>query len=142
MEVLLWLHLKAMGSKVNTNNLIAQTKSGKQILNVKGDVKAKICKQVNGDTLAVVGNNRKMVVFSIEELPELKFGKGVILQRYKDGTLADIITFNQDDGLKWKMNGGRQRSEKELITWQGKRGGAGKIVPKDFLGLHYFRIIN
>ena len=120
------------GFKVNTNNLIAQTKSGKQILNVKGDVKAKICKKVNGDTLAVVGNNRKMVVFSIEELPELNKGKGVILQRYKDGTLADIITFNQDDGLKWKMNGGRQRVEKDLISWHGKRGGAGKIVPNGF----------
>ena len=120
------------GFKVNTNNLIAQTKSGKQILNVKGDVKAKICKQVNGDTLAVVGNNRKMVVFSIEELPELNKGKGVILQRYKDGTLADIITFNQDDGLKWKMNGGRQRVEKDLISWYGKRGGAGKMVPNGF----------
>ena len=120
------------GFKVKTNNLIAQTKSGKQILNVKGDVKAKICKQVNGDTLAVVGNNRKMVIFSIEELPELNKGKGVILQRYKDGTLADIIIFNQDDGLKWKMNGGRQRVEKDLISWYGKRGGAGKMVPNGF----------
>ena len=120
------------GFKVNTNNLIAQTKSGKQILNVKGDVKAKVCKKINGDTIAVVGNNRKLIVFSLEQLPDLNKGKGVILQRYKDGTLADITTFNHDDGLTWKMNGGRQRSEKELITWQGKRGGAGKIVPNGF----------
>ena len=62
-----------------------------------------------------------MIVFSIEELPELNKGKGVILQRYKDGTLADISTFNQDDGLTWKMNGGRQRVEKDLISWKEKR---------------------
>ena len=120
------------GFKVNTNNLIAQTKSGKQILNVKGDVKAKVCKKINGDTIAVVGNNRKLIVFSIEQLPDLNKGKGVILQRYKDGTLADITTFNHDDGLTWKMNGGRQRVEKDLISWKGKRGGTGKMVPNGF----------
>ena len=73
-----------------------------------------------------------MLVFSIEQLPDLNKGKGVILQRYKDGTLADITTFNHDDGLTWKMNGGRQRVETDLISWQGKRGGAGKIVPNGF----------
>ena len=69
---------------------------------------------------------------SIKEIPELNKGKGVILQRYKDGTLSDIITFNLEDGISWKMNGGRQRVEKELMTWQGKRGGAGKMVPNGF----------
>ena len=120
------------GFKIETSNLVAQTRSGKQIINVKGEIKAKLCKKIVGDTIAVVGNNRKLIIYSIDEIPELNKGKGVILQRYKDGTLSDITTFNKDDGLVWKMNGGRQRSEKELITWQGKRGGAGKMVPNGF----------
>ena len=120
------------GFKTQTKSLIAQTKSGKQIINVKGENKAKLCKKIDGDTIAVVGNNRKLIVYSIKEIPELNKGKGVILQRYKDGTLSDIITFNLDDGISWKMNGGRQRVEKELMTWQGKRGGAGKMVPNGF----------
>ena len=120
------------GFKIKTTNLVAQTKSGKQIINVKGNNKAKICRKITGDTIAIVGNNRKLITYSIEEVPELNKGKGVILQRYKDGTLSDIITFKKEDGISWKMNGGRQRSEKELLTWEGKRGGAGKMVPNGF----------
>ena len=120
------------GFKTETSNLIAQTKSGKQILNVKGENKAKVCKKIIGDTLAIVGNNRKLIIYSIEEVPVLNKGKGVILQRYKDGTLSDIKTFYKTDGIIWKMNGGRQRTEKDLMTWQGKRGGAGKMVPNGF----------
>ncbi|MDC0976333.1 DNA gyrase C-terminal beta-propeller domain-containing protein, partial [Alphaproteobacteria bacterium] len=120
------------GFKTKTKSLIAQTKSGKQIINVKGENKAKLCKKIDGDTIAVVGNNRKLIIYSIKEIPELNKGKGVILQRYKDGTLSDITIFNESDGLVWKMNGGRQRSEKDLITWKGKRGGAGKMVPNGF----------
>ncbi|MDC0094086.1 DNA topoisomerase IV subunit A, partial [Alphaproteobacteria bacterium] len=120
------------GFKIGTNNLIAQTKSGKQIINVKGGNKAKYCKKIIGDTIGIVGNNRKLIIYSINEVPELNKGKGVILQRYKDGTLSDITTFNKEDGLVWQMNGGRQRSERELITWQGKRGGSGKMVPNGF----------
>ena len=120
------------GFKINTSNIVAQTKSGKQILNSKGDNKAKVCKKIEGDTIAIVGNNRKLLVYSIDEVPELNKGKGVILQRYKDGTLSDITTFNKADGIVWKMTGGRQRKEKDLLTWQGKRGGAGRMVPNGF----------
>ena len=120
------------GFKIKTTNLVAQTKSGKQIINVKNNNKAKICRKITGDTIAVVGNNRKLITYSIEEVPELNKGKGVILQRYKDGTLSDIITFKKEDGISWKMNGGRQRTEKELLTWEGKRGGAGRMVPNGF----------
>ncbi len=108
------------GFKINTSNIVAQTKSGKQILNSKGDNKAKVCKKIEGDTIAIVGNNRKLLVYSIDEVPELNKGKGVILQRYKDGTLSDITTFNKADGIVWKMTGGRQRTQKDLLTWQGK----------------------
>ncbi|MBL6679850.1 MAG: DNA topoisomerase IV subunit A, partial [Alphaproteobacteria bacterium] len=120
------------GFKISTKNIMAQTKSGKQVINVKGDNKAKICKKIEGDTIAIVGNNRKLVVYSIDEVPELNKGKGVILQRYKDGTLSDITTFNEGEGISWQLNGGRQRIEKDLLTWQGKRGGSGRMVPNGF----------
>ena len=123
---------KGHGFKISTKNIMAQTKSGKQVINVKGDNKAKICKKIEGDTIAIVGNNRKLVVYSIDEVPELNKGKGVILQRYKDGTLSDITTFNEGEGISWQLNGGRQRIEKDLLTWQGKRGGAGRMVPNGF----------
>ena len=123
---------KGHGFKINADNIIAQTKSGKHIINVKGDNKAKVCKKIDGDTIAVVGNNRKLILYSVDEVPELNKGKGVILQRYKDGTLSDILSFNKVDGISWKMNGGRQRTEKDLLTWEGKRGGAGKMVPNGF----------
>ena len=120
------------GFKTKTINLLAQTKSGKQILNVKDNNKAKICKKITGDTVGIVGNNRKLITYSIEEVPELNKGKGVILQRYKDGTLSDIMTFKKENGISWKMNGGRQRTEKDLLTWEGKRGGVGRMVPNGF----------
>ena len=120
------------GFKLNSANLIAQTKTGKQILNVKGEVKAKACKEITGDTVAIVGNNRKLIVFPIDDLPVLNKGKGVILQRYKDGTLSDFTSFNRNEGLSWKMNGGRKRVETDLLTWEGKRGGAGKLAPNGF----------
>ena len=120
------------GFKLNSANLIAQTKTGKQILNVKGEVKAKACKEITGDTVAIVGNNRKLIVFSIDDLPVLNKGKGVILQRYKDGTLSDFTSFNRSEGLSWKMNGGRKRVETDLLNWEGKRGGTGKLAPNGF----------
>ncbi|MDA0763513.1 MAG: DNA topoisomerase IV subunit A [Proteobacteria bacterium] len=120
------------GFKLNSANLIAQTKTGKQILIVKGEVKAKACKEITGDTVAIVGNNRKLIVFPIDDLPVLNKGKGVILQRYKDGTLSDFTSFNKNEGLSWKMNGGRKRVETDLLTWEGKRGGAGKLAPNGF----------
>ena len=73
-----------------------------------------------------------MIVFDIEEVPVLGRGKGVILQRYKEGQLADIKVFNKEDGLSWQMGGGRTRTEHDLITWTAKRGGAGKMPPTGF----------
>jgi topoisomerase-4 subunit A len=115
-----------------SKDLIAQTKTGKQVLNVSGDTKASVCVPVTGDSIAVVGTNRKLLIFSKEELPQLAKGKGVILQKYKDGKLADIKSFNIKEGLSWHMNGGRQRTETELDTWLGKRASAGRMPPTGF----------
>ena len=73
-----------------------------------------------GDMVAVVGQNRRLLVFALSELPEMTRGKGVILQRYRDGELADIKVFESEAGLTWQMGGGRTRTETDLLTWTGK----------------------
>ncbi|MCT4576677.1 DNA topoisomerase IV subunit A [Donghicola sp.] len=114
------------------DDLVAQTRSGKQVLNVKGDVRAKVCKTVDGDHVAVVGENRKVLVFAIEELPEMSRGKGVRLQKYKDGGLSDATTFTLANGLSWKDPAGRTRTEIDLAEWIGKRATAGRMAPRGF----------
>jgi len=99
---------------------------------VKQGVKAVICQPVTGDHVAVVGRNRKLLVFPMAELPEMTRGKGVRLQKYKDGGLADALCFAIADGLTWKDPAGRTRTERDLAEWQGKRAGAGRMAPRGF----------
>ena len=120
------------GFIVDEAQVIAQTKSGKQVLNVSGDVEAAACAVVDGDHLAVIGENRKMVIFPLDELPEMTRGRGVLLQRYKDGGLSDVTVFTLADGLKWRQSGGRERTETDLMDWMGKRGAAGRLPPRGF----------
>jgi topoisomerase IV subunit A len=120
------------GLVTDIENAIAQTRTGKQVLNVGGGARAVRCIAIDGDSVAVVGQNRKLLIFPLDEIPELAKGKGVILQRYKDGELADIKVFTLADGLSWQMGGGRTRTETELATWQGRRGGSGKLPPTGF----------
>jgi topoisomerase-4 subunit A len=112
--------------------VVAQTRSGKQALNVRGDVRALICKAVTGDSVAAVGENRKVLVFDIAELPEMGRGKGVRLQKYKDGGLSDATTFTRAEGLSWLDPAGRTRTETDLGEWTGKRASAGRMAPRGF----------
>ena len=120
------------GLVVDTESALAQTRSGKQVLNLPGDARAVACCVVAGDTVATVGVNRKMLVFALDEVPEMSRGRGVILQRFKDGGLADVTVFDSASGLSWRAGGGRTRTETDLATWTGKRGGAGKLPPTGF----------
>jgi topoisomerase IV subunit A len=88
-----------------------------------------VCRPVTGDMVACVGQNRKMIIFKLSEMPELSKGKGVILQRYKDGGLSDAITFNQNDGLLWT---GRLNTLKDITPYLGTRAGQGRLVPLGF----------
>jgi len=117
---------------VAEDDVIAQTKAGKQVMNVSGAVEAKVCVPVEGDAVAVLGENRKLLVFPLAELPELARGRGVILQRYKDGGMADMICFTLAEGLSWTMGGGRTRTETDLMAWTGKRSQAGRLAPRGF----------
>ena len=120
------------GFIVPEDDVVAQTRSGKQVLNVRGDTKALICKPTYGDSVAVVGENRKVLVFPLDELPEMGRGKGVRLQKYKDGGLSDATTFTLEAGLSWLDPAGRTRTETELTEWQGKRASAGRMAPRGF----------
>ncbi len=130
------------GFVVPEKDVIAQTRTGKQVLNVKDDVKAQICIPVSGDHVAVVSKNGRFLVFPIAEMPELGRGKGVRIQKYNmargrqgtlelDGGLSDITTFTWEDGLSWSM-GGKTRHEPDLSDWLGKRAGVGKKAPYGF----------
>ena len=120
------------GLVIDMKSAMAQTRSGKQVLNLSGNARAVACCVASGDHVAVVGQNRRLLVFKLDEVPEMQRGKGVILQRYKDGDLSDIKVFTLADGLSWQMGGGRTRTETDLLAWQGKRGAAGKLPPNGF----------
>ena len=136
--------MKAMGEKmlvaastghglvVPVEAALAQTRSGKQVLNISGTARAVACCIADGDMVATVGVNRKLLVFGIDEVPEMTRGKGVILQRFKDGGLADVTVYRSEAGLSWKAGGGRTRTETDMQPWLGKRAGAGKMPPTGF----------
>ena len=122
------------GFVVSEADVIAQTRSGKQVLNVKDAVTAKVCKRLasGDDHIACVGENRKVLVFPLEELPEMGRGKGVRLQKYKDGGLVDARSFALSEGLSWSDPAGRTRTETDLTEWMGKRASAGRMAPRGF----------
>jgi len=120
------------GFIVAEREVAAQTRAGKQVLNVSGDVEAAVCSPVTGDSVAVVGENRKLLIFPLAELPEMTRGRGVMLQRYgTGGGLADAVTFDSKEGLPWRI-GDRTRVETDLKDWMGKRAQAGRKAPRGF----------
>ena len=120
------------GFVVVEDEVVAQTRAGKQVLNVRGDVRASVCRTVEGDHVAAVGENRKMLIFPVADLPEMGRGKGVRLQKYKDGGLSDARTFDLAEGLTWLDPAGRTRTVTELDEWRGARASAGRMAPRGF----------
>jgi topoisomerase-4 subunit A len=120
------------GFVVPEDEVVAQTRSGKQVLNLSGGARALVCRVATGDHVACVGENRKVLVFPLDELPEMGRGKGVRLQKFKDGGLSDAITFALADGLAWRDPAGRTRTESDLEEWLGKRATAGRMAPRGF----------
>jgi len=131
------------GFIVPENDVLAQTRTGRQVLNVKGEARARVCRPVTGDHVAIVSQNGKLLVFPTSELPEMGRGKGVRLQKYNmargkqgtlelDGGLSDLTTFDWDKGLSWSMGGGKTRHEPDMTDWLGRRAGTGKRPPYGF----------
>ena len=119
------------GLIVEESQIVAQTRQGRQVLNLNGDNQAVVCISVEGDTVAVIGENRKLLLFPVSELPIMTRGRGMILQRYRDGGLLDAKVFNLSDGLSWQ-SGSRLRTERDLRDWSGKRAQAGRLPPRGF----------
>jgi len=113
---------------------LANTRKGKQVLNVRPPDQARTIAPLEGDLVAAIGENRKMVIFPIDQVPEMARGRGVRLQRYKNGGLSDIKTFEVEKGLSWTDSAGRifTLSLKELADWRGSRADAGRLAPKGF----------
>ena len=120
------------GFIIDCKDMIAQTKSGKKILNLKSGAFAKSIVGVQGELISTIGSNRKLLIFRLNELPELARGKGVRLQKFKDGELSDMVSFQEEEGLVWKDSSGRKKVERNISNWIGKRAQSGKIVPKGF----------
>ena len=118
------------------DELLAETRKGRQVVNVKAPIKLAVVRPIADahDHVAVVGDNRKLVIFDIDELPVMARGQGVTLQRYRDGGLADATTLNLEEGLSWTMGGdsGRTRTEKDIHMWKVARGAAGRLPPQGF----------
>jgi topoisomerase IV subunit A len=119
---------------------LANTRKGKQVLNVKAPDEARALVPVEGEFVAAIGENRKMIVFPIDQVPEMTRGRGVRLQRHKDGGLSDLKTFEVEKGLSWTDSAGRvfNLSLKELTDWRGNRADAGRLAPKGFPKINKF----
>jgi topoisomerase-4 subunit A len=122
------------GFIVPEDEVVAMTRKGKQVLNVDEPAEACVCVPAEGDMVAAIGENRKMLIFPIEEVNEMSRGKGVILQRFKDGSLSDLRVFNKSDGLTWLDPAGRTFTLPfaELRDWLGQRAQAGRLAPRGF----------
>ena len=119
------------GFLVKSDDLLAEKRTGKQVLNVKPGEEAAFCIPAEGDHVAAVGSNRKLLVFPLDQVPDMARGGGVILQKYKDGALGDIKVFTAAEGLTWKL-GEKTRTETDLRPWLGERAQAGRAIPNGF----------
>jgi topoisomerase-4 subunit A len=115
---------------------LAETRKGKQLVNVRAGARLTVVRAIpdGADAIATIGENRKMIVFPLAELPELARGQGVTLQRYRDGGLSDAVAFRLSEGLSWALGGesGRIRTEADLTSWRAARGAAGRMPPMGF----------
>lgn len=124
------------GFAAEADELLAETRKGRAVVTTKPGVKLSVVREIppEHDHVAVVGDNRKLVIFALSELPVLAKGQGVTLQRYRDGGMSDATTLKLEDGLSWKMGGdsGRTRTETDMIMWKVARGAAGRMPPQGF----------
>ncbi|HEY6256720.1 MAG TPA: DNA topoisomerase IV subunit A [Xanthobacteraceae bacterium] len=126
--------VQGRGFVVPEDECLGNTRKGKQVLNVKAPDQARAVAAVEGELVASIGENRKMVIFPLDQVPDMTRGRGVRLQRFKDGGLSDLKTFKAADGLTWIDSAGRSFTSalKELADWRGNRSDAGRLAPKGF----------
>ncbi len=117
------------GFQVQEHDLISRARQGKQVMSLPKGQCVRACVPVDGDTVAIVGENRKLLIFPLSEIIELPKGRGLKLQNYRDGGTADAITFHADQGLPWQF-GKSTKQIQDLTLWEGKRGQAGRLAPR------------
>ncbi|MFZ1992322.1 MAG: DNA gyrase subunit A, partial [Alphaproteobacteria bacterium] len=120
------------GFRVKESECVATKRTGKQVLNVPEGAEAAVCVPATGDMVAVIGENRKLLLFPLIDVPEMTRGKGVVLQRYKDGGVGDASTFDKKEGVSWTDSSGRRFVHEDIKDWIGERGQAGRLPPKGF----------
>ncbi|HEV2337046.1 MAG TPA: DNA gyrase subunit A, partial [Stellaceae bacterium] len=120
------------GFVVDGEEALAQTRAGKQVLTPASGARAVLCVPADGEVAAFVGDNRRLLVVDLAEIPEMTRGRGVILQRYRSGGLSDAKVFRLADGLTWRQGENRVRTEVDVTPWRGARGGTGHGVPQGF----------
>ena len=130
-EKMMLISTDGRGFIVNQDEAQAQTRAGKQVMNPADKVTARFCLPFTGDALALVGDNRKLLILPLADIPEMTKGRGVILQKYKDGGLADAKIITLAEGLSWP-SGSRMRTEPDLTGWKTGRGSSGRMVPTGF----------
>ncbi|PHZ83730.1 DNA topoisomerase IV subunit A [Paremcibacter congregatus] len=126
---------RGRGFMLDADNVIASTKNGKQVMNVEdGKNKVAVCRIIEDedDHVAIIGTSRKMLIFPIDQMPQMNRGRGPILQKYNEAQLGDIISFKAEEGLSWPMKGGKTRTETDLTAWLGRRGSVGRMPPHGF----------
>jgi topoisomerase-4 subunit A len=125
------------GFIIPSEEVVASTKAGKQILALKANDQAYLCQKICGNMVAIIGENRKLLVFPVSEIPVMRKGSGVQLQKYKDASLSDLLIFNLEDGFKWR-SGAREKTERNVTAWLGKRASVGKMPPVGFARNNHF----
>jgi topoisomerase-4 subunit A len=135
-ERLLFAASDGKGFVAKTEDVVGETRKGRQVVNIRAGATLKLARPIplEDDYVAAIGDNRKLVVFPLSEVPELARGQGAQLQRYRDGGLSDVTTFRFEEGLTWPMGGesGRYRTETDLAPWRAARGAAGRMPPTGF----------
>lgn len=132
---LLLASIAGRGFMLDADKVIASTKNGKQVMNVEGGKnRVAVCRTIDEshDIIAIIGTNRKMLVFPLDQMPQMNRGRGAILQKYRGAHMGDIISFRAGDGLCWPMKGGKTRTEGDLTSWIGRRGSVGRMPPHGF----------
>lgn len=131
---LLMVNTDGYGFVAPEKDIVANTRKGKQVMNLSEPTELQMSVPVEGDMVAVIGQNRKLLLFPLSQIAEMGRGKGVRLQRYKDGGVSDLITFKADEGITWSDSAGRQynRSLDEMAEWRGERAQAGRMAPQGF----------
>ncbi|WP_375569655.1 DNA topoisomerase IV subunit A [Ahrensia marina] len=131
---LLMVNTDGYGFVAPEKDIVANTRKGKQVMNLSEPTELQMSVPVEGDMVAVIGQNRKLLLFPLSQIAEMGRGKGVRLQRYKDGGVSDLVTFKTDEGITWSDSAGRQynRSLEEMAEWRGERAQAGRMAPQGF----------